>query len=76
MSLSANFETYTLQNDFVVFFRLGVKDENGQALFASLEALTSKIQGKKTYTIVALIQVQAFQRNQRNYKLFSRKKKA
>ena len=46
MSLSANFEAHTLQNDFVVFFRLGVEDENGQALFSSLEAFTSEIQGK------------------------------
>ena len=50
--LSANFETHTLQNDFVVFFRLGVKDENGQALFSSLEAFTSKIQGKTVSTIL------------------------
>ena len=33
MSLSANFEAHSSQNDFVVFFRLGVEDENGQALF-------------------------------------------
>ena len=52
MSLSANFETHALQNDFVVFFRLGVKDENGQALFSSLEAFTSKIQGKTVSTIL------------------------
>ena len=52
MSLSANFEAHTLQNDFVVFFRLGVKDENGQALFSSLEAFTSKIQGKTVSTIL------------------------
>ena len=52
MSLSANCETHTLQNDFVVFFRLGVKDENGQALFSSLEAFTSKIQEKTVSTIL------------------------
>ena len=27
MSLSANFEAHSLQNDFVVFFHLGVEDE-------------------------------------------------
>ena len=52
MSLSANFEAHSLQNDFVVFFRLGVEDENGQALFSSLEAFTSKIQGKTVGTIL------------------------
>ena len=52
MSLSANFEAHSLQNDFVVFFRLGVEDENGQALFSSLEAFTSKIQGKTVSTIL------------------------
>ena len=31
------------RDDFVVFFRLGVVYENGQAFFSSLEALTSKI---------------------------------
>ena len=46
MSLSPNFEAHTLQNHVVVFFRLGVEDENGQALLSSLEALTFKIQGK------------------------------
>ena len=51
MSLSVNFEAHTLQNDFVVFFRLGVKDENGQALFSSLEAFNSKIQGKTVSAI-------------------------
>ena len=35
------------QNDFVVFFCLGVEDENGQALFSSLEAFTFKLQGKQ-----------------------------
>ena len=52
MSLSANFEAHTLQNHFVVFFRLGVEDENGQALFSSLEAFTFKIQGKTVSTIL------------------------
>ena len=32
MSLSANFEAYSLQNAFVVLFRLGVEEENGLAL--------------------------------------------
>ena len=49
---SVNFEAHTLQNNFVVFFRLGVEDENGQALFSSLEAFTSKIQGKTVSTIL------------------------
>ena len=53
MSLSANFEARSLQNDFVVFFRLGVEDENRQALFSSLEAFTYKIQGKTVSTIPA-----------------------
>ena len=52
LSLSANFEAHTLQNDFDVFFRLGVKDENGQALFSSLEEFTSKLQGKTVSTIL------------------------
>ena len=47
-----NFEAHTLQNDFVVFFRLGVMDESGQARFSSLEAFTSKIQGKTESTIL------------------------
>ena len=52
MSLSANFEAHSLQNDFVVFFHLGVEDENRQALFPSLEAFTHKIQGKTVSTIL------------------------
>ena len=52
MSLSANFEAHSLQNDFVVFFRLGVEDENRQALFPSLEAFTYKIQGKTASTLL------------------------
>ena len=52
MSLSANFEAHSLQNDFVVFFRLGVEDENRQALFPSLEAFTYKIQGKTANTLL------------------------
>ena len=39
------------QNDFVVFFR-GVENENGRALFSSLEAFTFKIQGKTVSTIL------------------------
>ena len=49
--LSANFEAHSFQNDFVVFFRLGVEDENGQALFSSMTAFASKIQGKTVSTI-------------------------
>ena len=41
-----------LQKDFVVFFRLGVVYENGQAFFSSLEAFISKIQGKTVSTIL------------------------
>ena len=41
-----------LQKDFVVFFRLGVMYENGQAFFSSLEAFISKIQGKTVSTIL------------------------
>ena len=52
MSLSVNFEAHSLQNDFVIFFRLGVKDENVQTLFRSLEAFTYKIQGKTVSTIL------------------------
>ena len=52
LSLSADFEAHTLQNDFVVFFRLGVEDEKRQAIFSSLEAFTSKIQGKTVSTIL------------------------
>ena len=52
LSLSANFEAHTLQNDVVVFCRLGVKDENGQAIFSSLEAFGSKIQGKTVSNIL------------------------
>ena len=52
MSLSANFEAHSLQNDFVVFFRLGVEDENRQALFPSLEAFSYKIQGKTASTLL------------------------
>ena len=48
----SDFEAHTLQNDFVVFFRLGVKGESGQTLFSSLEALTFKIQGKTVSTIL------------------------
>ena len=33
LSLSANFEAHSLQNDFFVFFHLGVVYENGQAFF-------------------------------------------
>ena len=40
------------RDDFVVFFRLGVVYENGQAFFSSLEAFTSKIQGKTVSTIL------------------------
>ena len=50
--LSANLEAYSLQNDFVVFFCIGVEDKNGQALFSSLEAFTSKTQGKTVSTIL------------------------
>ena len=52
MSLSANFESHSLQNDFVVFFHLGVEDENRQALFPSLEVFTYKIQGKTASTLL------------------------
>ena len=52
LSLSANFEAHTLQNDFVVFFCLGVEDETKQALFSSLEAFTSKMRGKIVSTIL------------------------
>ena len=50
MSLSVNFEAHSLQNDFVVFFRLGV--QHRQALFPSLEAFTYKIQGKTVSTLL------------------------
>ena len=60
MSLSANFEAHSLQNDFVVFFRLGVEDENRQALFPSLEAFTYKIQGKTASTLLTYIVVHKF----------------
>ena len=40
------------QNDFFVFFCLGLEDEDGQALFSSLEAFTFKLQGKTVSTIL------------------------
>ena len=51
-SLLISKPTHCRQKDFVVFFRLGVEDENGQALFPSLEVFTSKIQGKTVSTIL------------------------
>ena len=45
--LSANFKA-----NFVVFFRRGAEDENGQALFSSLEAFTSEIQGRTVSNIL------------------------
>ena len=44
-------------NNFVVFFGLGVEDENGQALFSSLEAFTFKLPGKTVSTRVSTILV-------------------
>ena len=49
---SANFEAHSLQNDFVVVFCPGVEGENRQALFYSLEAFTSKIQGNTMNTFL------------------------
>ena len=43
---------FASQHDFVVFFRLGVVYEDGQAFFSSLDAFTSKIQGKTVSTIL------------------------
>ena len=51
-SLLISRPTLWRQNDFVVFFCLGVKDENVQALFSTLEAFTFKLQGKTVSTIL------------------------
>ena len=50
--LSANFKAHTFQTILSSSFVLGVEDENGQALFSSLEAFTSKIQGRTVSTIL------------------------
>ena len=51
-SLLISKPTLWRQNDFVVFFCLGVEDEKGQALFSSFEAFTVKLQGKTGSTIL------------------------
>ena len=43
MSLPANFEAHSLQNNFVVFFHLGVEDKNGQAVVFFSGAFTKII---------------------------------